>query len=137
MRKIMLLLLALVLCFSLFACKNTQVTDPGSSQASTSPTASGPDENTAAYYVGEWKASEKVSDDGEYQICTAILNEDGTATYKGDSGTWEFFKDRNMIVFTAEGGKLATLDISTKSKKTVLMIGELVYYRASEFEEAY
>ena len=137
MRKIMLLLLALVLCFSLFACKNTQVTEQTSTPVSTTPTESGPDTDTAAYYVGEWKASEKISDEGEYQVCTAILNEDGTATYRGNAGTWEYRKDENMIVFTDADGKTAPLDISTKSGKTVLMIGELVYYRASEFEEAY
>ena len=131
MKKNLLLLLALVLCFSLFACKNNE-TSPDT-QGSTGTTESGPAANTAEYYVGEWKANVKVSSEGDYEIYTIKLNEDGTGSYRDHAGTWEYYEAGNMIVLTTSSG-IAALEIGEKGGKTVLNFYDAVYYRANEFE---
>lgn len=128
MKKIIALTLALVLCFGLVACGNSDVAPNGSTNKQ---------DDVAQEYVGEWKANVLKSSMGDvktYEVAVIMLNTDGTATYKGKAATWEY--KENTIQLAVTGAGVAVFEIAEDGGKTVLKFYEDTYYRASEFVES-
>ena len=104
MKKILALLLAAVMCFSLAACGGeTSNTDDTSSteQLGGESTENDTNENTESpysnhpllvYLYGQWKLRVKDNYQQDEEIpCSALtINEDGTCVVDGVSGTWDF-----------------------------------------------
>ncbi len=134
MNKITLIILALILCFGLCACGNSNVESDGTTnkQDDTATT-----DTVAQEYVGEWKANVLKSNMGDvktYEVAVIMLNTDGTATYKGKAATWEY--KENTIQLAVTGAGIAVFEIAEDGGKTVLKFYEDTYYRASEFVES-
>lgn len=134
MKKIIALTLALILCFGLCACGNSNVKSDGTTnkQDDTATT-----DTVAQEYVGEWKANVLKSwmdDVKTYGVAVIMLNTDGTATYKGKAATWEY--KENTIQLAVTGAGVAVFEIAEDGGKTVLKFYEDTYYRASEFVES-
>lgn len=127
MKRVFLLLLAIVLLASLTACAHTQ--DDTSSAANS---------DAGAAYVGEWKANTLAGlIDGvkTYTVSVIELQRDGSGTYKGRDLTWEYSKEANAINFTIiQENVSAALQIQEINGNTVLKFYDDVYYRAEEFE---
>jgi len=139
MKKLLYGLLIPVICLCLVACNNSDLDSngPANLQDDTSTT-----KTDAQAYVGVWKTSDiafNLDGDTWTEDLVITLNEDGTATYRGENATWEYNdkygKYGNIHLTRSSGGKVV-LNIDQESGKTVLRYNfDSFYYRESDFAE--
>lgn len=125
MKRIMIVLLAIVILLSCVACDNNSPKDGDN------------DTKIVSEYMGEWKANSLKSRDNDeitYKVATITLQEDGTCIYKGESAKWEYVAELNQFIFTLDrNGVSGTLEIAEENGKTVLKYNTEIYYRPTDF----
>ena len=125
MKRIFVLLLAVVMLFAFAACNNDSQKENSN------------DKQLVADYMGDWKANSLKSrhnNEITYQVATITLQEDGTCIYKGENAKWEYIADLNQFVFTLDrNGVSGVLEIAEENGKTVLQYSTETYYRPADF----
>lgn len=127
MKRIMIVLLAIVILLSFVACS-----DNGSNNSTINITTV-----HELDYVGEWKAntvSGLIDDKKSYTVSVIELKEDGTGTYKGRKLSWTYSKEQNTINVTLlKENQTAAFEIQEVDDITVLKFFNDIYYRAEDF----
>ena len=125
MKRIFVLLLAVVMLFAFAACNNDNQKENNN------------DKQLVADYMGEWKANalkSRLDNEITYQVATITLQEDGTCIYKGESAKWEYVADLNQFIFTLDkNGASGVLEIAEENGKIVLKYDTEIYYRPADF----
>ena len=133
MKKMIALILALVLCFGLVACCNSDIAPNGPTNKQ---------DDVAQEYVGTWKGSDYMGgsmDDGEcveyYRVITLLLKEDGTGTYTDAYSSsqnepmtaeleWSYDQTNHTIdVFFPKQNRTFAFEIKENDGKTYLQQG--------------
>lgn len=127
MKRIMILLLAMVILFSFVACS-----DNGNNDSTINTTTV-----HALDYVGEWKAntvSGLIDGEKSYTVSVIELKEDCTGTYKGRKLSWTYSKEQNTINVTLlKENQTTAFEIQEVDDITVLKFFDDIYYRAEDF----
>lgn len=125
MKRIMIVLLAIMILLSCVACDNNSPKDDDN------------DKKLFSEYMGEWKANSLKSRDNDeitYKVTTITLQEDGTCVYKGENAKWEYVADLNQFIFTLDkNGVSGTLEIAEENGRAVLKYNTEIYYKTSDF----
>lgn len=146
MKKVIMLILALVLCLSLCACGNNAALEERISALekeiemlkSDAGAAENVEKKYPAEYVGEWKMKDSFGD-----VSVLTLNADGTGSFAGSFSTdviWEYNEKYNTIEFEFTYlNSTGSFAIKEKNGKTVLddtivFFGN-DFYRSADFAE--
>lgn len=125
MKRIMIVLLAMLILLSCVACDNNSPKDDDN------------DKKLFSEYMGEWKANSLKSRDNDeitYKVTTITVQEDGTCVYKGENAKWEYVADLNQFIFTLDkNGVSGTLEIAEENGRAVLKYNTEIYYKTSDF----